>query len=279
MVRLTSFLVFVAVATVSCATPRAPVDRRFPIRGTIVATDTAERTLTVAHEPIEGFMDAMTMTLHVADDVDVRTVTIGDRITATLVVADRESVLTDVKRIDAAGAVEIASVADPVEGQPAPDFALVDQDGKPLTLRDFRGDTVAITFIYTRCPLPDYCALMTDHFAEVERALRSNPSLWSRTRLLSISIDPERDTPPVLAEYGRKAVAPAEPDFTHWSLATGDPDTIRQVAAAYGLSYETRSGQIVHSLRTAVVGPDGTLVRLLRGNKWTAEQLMQMLSS
>ena len=269
--------IFVVATAFGCAQPQPTAQQRFPLRGTVVATDESARTATIAHDEIPGYMDAMTMTLPVGGGVELRTIAMGDRVSATLVVDGDGSRFEDVVRLEPGEATEYTTASDPQEGQPAPDFALTGQDGARVNLARYRGSTLALTFIYTRCPLPDFCALMTDHFAAAAKTFRQEPALAARMRLLSITIDPARDTPAVLAEYGRKAVAPAVPDFALWSLATGDDKEVRRVAASYGLSSELRSGQIVHSLRTAVIAPDGRLVKLLRGNKWTAEELIQIM--
>jgi protein SCO1/2 len=140
----------------------------------------------------------------------------------------------------------------------------------------YRGKALLVTFIYTRCPLPDYCILMSDNFKEVEERLRRNPELYAKTDLVSVSIDPEHDTPAVLAAYGR-SLMPTETRFDHWQFVTGAPDKIREFAAFFGLSYEVDSGQIVHSLRTAVIDPRGNVVEVFKGNEWTPDDAVASL--
>ncbi|HLF84385.1 MAG TPA: SCO family protein, partial [Blastocatellia bacterium] len=160
---------------------------------------------------------------------------------------------------------------EPKPGDEVPDFKLVDQNGKRFGFHQYRGRIVVLTFIYTRCPLPDYCPLMTDNFAEIEKALKSESN--SKTTLLSITVDPEYDTPKVMREYGAAHSAGS----AQWDFATGTKDEVKQVAAYFGLQYWPDGDQIVHSLRTAIVGADGKLVKLYRGNEWKPDEIVREL--
>jgi protein SCO1/2 len=152
---------------------------------------------------------------------------------------------------------------------------LVDQDGAPLPLSDLRGTAVALTFIFTRCPLPDYCPRMSHHFAELEKRLAAEPALHAATNLLSVSFDTEHDTPEVLTAYARRY---AEPPFRHWRFATGDPDEVRRLADFSGLDYQKDGESFVHNLRTVVIDPQGRVAEVLRGNDWQPEDLLAILT-
>ena len=162
-------------------------------------------------------------------------------------------------------------------GDVLPSVALVDQDGSSFRLADLRGKAVALTFVYTRCPLPDYCPLMMRHFAARRVAARSRtPALRERTRLVTVSFDPKHDTPQVLRRFGA-VFQETRPPFAHWTLATGDEDAIRTLGEALELTYVEESRSFTHNLRTAVVGPDGQARRLFRGNEWQPDELVAAL--
>ena len=160
-------------------------------------------------------------------------------------------------------------------GQPVPDFTLTNQDGKRISIKDFRGKALAITFIYARCPLPDYCIKMSKNFSDLGNQLSADKDAKDKIRLLSISFDPERDTPEKLKEYGTGYLGSAQkPDFTIWQLAVGSDKEVRAIADFFGLQYEVdqnNKAMINHSLVTAVVSPEGKVTKIFKGN------IMQLL--
>jgi protein SCO1/2 len=268
-----------ALATVGCVSDEpatTAAERRLEVRGKVVSTDERQREVTIAHEEIPGYMEAMTMPFTVLNWEDLVGVLPGDRVRATLVVTEGRSWLEELTVIGAEEMGTILHMTDPSPGMPVPPLALVNQDGAPLRFDGYRGKALAVTFIFTRCPLPDYCILMSENFKAVQRTLRASPALFERTHLVSVSIDPEYDTPAVLRAYGDRLMG-AEPRFDHWEFATGTPEQVRQVAEFFGLSYETEDGQIVHSLRTVVVGPGGEVFEVLRGNDWKPEDVVASL--
>jgi protein SCO1/2 len=274
--RLNALLLFLLAASCFAAAcgPSEP-ERRYELRGRVVSVDKEGGRVTIAHEAIADYMPAMTMPFRVKDGWVLDAVREGSTVNADLVVAGKSSWLERVSVGSVTGTPSLPSrvegATEPTPGAPAPPIALVDQNGRPVTLERFRGKTVAHTFIYTRCPLPDYCPLMTDNFARVERLLRERNAPIDATQLLSISIDPEFDTPEVMRGYGERVVDGRIP--ANWSFVTGDPAAVRRVAESYGLVYETENDQVLHTLRTAVIAPDGTLARVFRGNEWTPEDL------
>ena len=166
--------------------------------------------------------------------------------------------------------------ARPPLGEEVPDFALINQDGKRIHLHQYHGKALLLTFIYTRCPLPDYCPLMSKNFAQILEEVRSDPKLSPSTHLLSISIDPEYDKPAVLRAYALDCAGNPHP-FDHWEFASGTPEQVRKVAEFFGLKYWTEGGQIVHALVTALIGPDGKVVKIYRGNDWQPAQVVSDL--
>ena len=157
-----------------------------------------------------------------------------------------------------------------------PDFTLTNQDGKEIHLSQYKGRPLVLTFIYTRCPLPDYCPLTSSKFAAIYRASRSLPQSGTAPHLLTVSFDAQYDTPEVLREYAQRYMNPVR--FDRWEFATGTEDQVRKITGYFGLVYERESNQIVHSLVTALIGPDGRLVRLYLGNEWRPEEVMDALS-
>jgi protein SCO1/2 len=255
---------------------------RHPLQGTVVAVDAPSRTLTIAHEDIPGFMPAMTMEFVVLekDAVLLRHVSPGDRVTATLVAPDSRYWIEDLVVVKKAAPDPNATPGPRTrEAQPGdvmPDVALVDQDGRAFRLAGYRGKALALTFVFTRCPLPDFCPLMMRNFAAVEDALRKDAALGGRTHLLTVSFDPRHDTPEVLRAFGLP-FQKTEPPFGRWTLATGGDAAIRKLAGALELEYVEENRTFTHNLRTAVIGPDGRLVRLFRGNDWKPDELVAAL--
>ena len=281
---LVAGLLFVLVATLGCRSqkpaPAAANERRFPIEGRVVAADPAAHTLTLDHHEIPGYMKAMTMDFTVRDGWVFDHVHPGDTVKATLVVGD-EAWLEDVVVNQSRAAADLSSTSPvhlPEKGETVPDFHFVNQEGRPIHLAQFRGQPLLITFIYSRCPLPDYCPRMSNNFAEVARMLRdTSPAAFARLQMLSITIDPKFDTARVLRTYGKGYAAAADPGLKHWSFATGSPEQIRKAADFFGLSYDQQSGQLIHNLSTALLDADGKLFELYSGNKWRPAEMASEL--
>lgn len=270
-------LIFAFFLAVACRERAGGPEERFPIRGKVVSVDKRGSTVSIAHEDIPGFMGAMTMPFNLKDRRLLDQLAEGDRVQATLVVAGLRSWLEEVvvtrETVDPSSSGKAETWIEPKPGDEVPDFKLVDQNGKRLSFHQYRGRSVVLTFIYTRCPLPDYCPLMTDSFAEIEKALKAQPESNPRTQLLSITLDPEYDTPKVLREYGARH----SPDSAYWDYATGTKDEVKQIATYFGMQYWRDGDQVVHSLRTAIVGADGQLVKLYRGSEWKPNEIVSEL--
>lgn len=274
--------IVIAILATGCGGPREP-ERRFELTGSIVSVDQERQQVTIRHDEIPGYMEPMTMPFRVKDSRMMVALAPGRSVVADLVVAGKESWIENIVVGTAAGMPSMPSriegATEPVPGEPAPDFALTDQNGAPATLGRFRGKAIALTFIYTRCPLPDFCPLMTNNFAAVDDALARDASLASRAQLLSISIDPEYDSPAVLREYARQFAARDNGRVSeNWAFLTGTGESVRKTAQSYGLAYEPDRDQIIHSLRTAIIGSDGTLIKVYRGNEWVPEEVVRDLA-
>jgi protein SCO1/2 len=250
----------------------------------VVEVDLANRKVTIAHEDIPGFMPAMTMPFVVLekDAALLQGVSPGDEITATLVAPDSRYWLEELvvvrKGTPDPNATPAPHAHEPHPGDAMPDVSLVDQDGKALRLADYHGKAVALTFVFTRCPLPDFCPLMMKKFAAAHAALAKDQALASRTHLLTVSFDTKHDTPDVLREFG-KPFQKTAPPFVHWTLATGKDEAIRALGGALELDYVEENRSFTHNLRTAVLDSEGKLRRLFHGNEWTPEELVAELKA
>jgi len=279
----TAFLLFVIVpvwlvAALACREPAAPASQRYPVKGKVVEVALPEKQLMLEHEDIPGYMPAMTMPFPVKDEALLKVAAVGDEVTATLVIQGSTYWLEDVavtrKTPGAQRPRPNGTAVEVKPGEALPDVALVNQDGRKIRLADYRGRALALTFIYTRCPLPDFCPLMMQNFVAVEAALAAEPALHSRTRLLAISFDTTHDTPEVLKRFGRALAGKGSQPFAHWQFASGTDAEIRKLGNALGLEYDPDTGMWVHNLRTAVIGPDGKLVRVIHGNDWKPAELV-----
>jgi protein SCO1/2 len=280
--RSCALLLFVSLAAPGCRRAAPAADgQRYPLAGKVIEVDVAGRTITIAHGDIPGFMPAMTMPFVVLekDQASLTGVGPGDEVRATLVSRDSrfwlEGLTVVGKGTPDPNARPAAQVRVAQPGEILPSVALVDQDGHRFRLADLKGKAFALTFIYTRCPLPDYCPLMMRNFQRAELLLTADPALRARTRLLTVSFDTQHDRPEVLRRFG--AGFQAGPLFAHWTLATGETEAIRTLGEALEFSYVEESHSFTHNLRTAVVGPDGRLRRLFRGNAWQPEELVAEL--
>jgi protein SCO1 len=283
--RLKAWIVFAALLglmAAGCAKkadePERPA-RRYPLKGKVVSLDQAKKQVVVAHEEIKEFMEAMTMPFDLKDDWPLGVLAPGQSITATLVVGGGKSWLEEIVVTDApsqaAPEAGAGGTHDPAPGAVAPGIALVNQDGRKVKLSDYKGRFLLVTFIYTRCPLPDYCPRMGEYFDAVLKSVESDPALADKVRLLSVSFDPEFDTPRVLRDYGVGWLgARGAAGFQYWEFASGSQEEIKNLSQFFGLSYWRETNQIVHSLRTALIGPDGKLAVLYRGNEWKPEEVI-----
>jgi protein SCO1/2 len=283
--RLLVILGLCIVATnPGCRPRRSANEKRYELKGKIVAVNKIDRTATISHQDIVGYMPAMTMPFKIKNDADLEMLGPGDEVTGTLVVDDISSWVEISTIAEGGGPLSPTAVVpgEPKPGDDVPDFALTNQDGKRIHLAQYRGRALALTFIYTRCPQPDQCTLMSNNFAAIDRELQKQPEVYQKTHLLSISFDSEYDTPKVLRSYGASHTERySDESFQHWEFATGSSDEVKGIAQFFGLRYyhDTESGQdqVIHSLRTAVISPEGKLLKLYRGNEWKPEEVLSDL--
>ena len=163
----------------------------------------------------------------------------------------------------------------PAPGEDVPDFAFTDQGGKQISFKQYRGKFLLVTFIYTRCPFPDFCPRMSSNFAEIYKQAGSNPAL-ANTKLLSISFDPGHDTPKVLRDYGFSVAHTHEPAlFNRWEFAAARAADLPKIADFFALTVKPEGGLITHNLSTAVIGPDGKIVKWYHGSDWQVSDLIK----
>ena len=267
----------VTVVQTRRGTPAGPAPRQFQVTG-VVTAPIADGRVMVSHDHIHGYMPAMTMPFAVGADT-APPLAVGDRVRFTLTLTDDGARAEAFQVVGHDAAVAAALKAEPgrspkrlKKGDPLPAFSLTTAEGRRLTNADVRGQVTAITFVFTRCPVPEFCPLMVKRFQEVQRALGSNESLRN-VRLLSVSLDPAFDTPEVLRAYAdSKGVNP-----DRWQFATGHADEIARLTSAFSVHVERGGILIDHTLATAVIGGDGRVVEIWRGNGWSTGELVAAL--
>jgi protein SCO1/2 len=265
----------------SSATEASPSFKIYKLRGKVVSTNTATGEVTLDHEAIPGFMDAMTMPYKLKDASVLSELHPGDVITADLLVSQNADadVLLDHIVVVAQGKPDYKPAVIyhvPAPGDTVPDFALRNQDGRMIHLNQFRGKELLITFIYTRCPLPDFCPRVTHNFAMIEKRLAADPALDTRTHLLSVSFDPTHDTPERLRAYGVQYIgSDAKSAFAHWDFAVPQRTVLLEMAKFFDLGMTAGpDDSITHTLSTTLIGRDGKVVRFYPGNEWTPEEVI-----
>jgi len=271
----TVFTLFVVAFALLCGCMRSS---HYELHGQVLGVDRERQEITIKHEDIPGFMPGMTMPFKVSNPRDLDGMEVGDLVKATLVVKDSSGYLASLERTghEAASTPSAPRFNLLEPGQKVPDVRLIDETGAPRALADWRGKVVAVTFIYTRCPYPDFCPRMDRSFKSVQTAVLADAQLRQRAALLSVSFDPAFDTAPVLAARAKELGA----DPRIWHFATGDRAAIDGFASQFGVSVVrdgTNAESVTHNLRTAVIGSDGTLQTVFTGNEWTPAELTDAL--
>ena len=257
--------------------------QRYPIKGKVVSVDLAKQKAVINHERIPDFMEAMTMSFPVYDRDILATMSKDAEVRAELVEnGDGEYWLENI--VVTAANPNAPPISDRFanEGKEVPDFKLTNQDGKAISFKDFRGKALAITFIYSRCPLPEYCILMSRRFSDLAVQLQNSGQLKDKARLLSISFDPATDTPETLKKYGIGYIRNPNYDFQIWQLATAPDADMKKIADFFGLRYEideNNKTQFNHSLRTIVIAPDGRVKKVFSGGDWTNDELLREMEA
>lgn len=268
-------LVITGGLAAGCSRP-APA-KQYPLTGQVLSVNQAQQQITIKHEDIPGLMPGMTMSFPVATPALLVGREPGELITATLEVTEAVGRITSITRVGftplptdsnaAAMAGSILSVGDAV-----PDAAFLDETNARRSIAQWRGTVTLLTFIYTRCPLPNFCPLMNQNFVKLQEAIGADPKLRGRVKLVSVSFDPEYDTPAVLAGEAKRLGA----DPTVWTFLTGDRATVDRFAAAMGVGLVRSAGEweITHNLRTILIDAHGRIAAIHSGNEWTVPAVL-----
>ena len=276
--------VALAVALLLAGTESA-AERRYPVRALVVSVDADRKAFVASCTEIPGYMEAMEMPFAVRDPRLLEGIEPSAIVDFTLVVEADDSYAVEIrphvyqnfeqepllaKRLSLLERISTQgppSPPPPTLGEPVADFTLTDQNRAEVRLSQFRGQVVALTFIYTTCPLPNYCLRLSNNFGRLQT--RFEDRLGKDLVLLSVTFDPAHDTPEVLAEYAKKW-----PGSTGgWHFLTGNPPDVKRIARGFGLNFWPDEGTVTHALNTFVIGRDGLLKANLEGNQFTSQQL------
>jgi protein SCO1/2 len=253
----------------------------YKLRGKVVSTDAAKGEVMLNHEAIPGFMEAMTMPYKLKDASILSELHPGDTITADVLVSqdpDADVLLDHIVVVAQAKPDYKPAVFYhvPAPGDAVPDFKLRNQDGRPIHLGQFKGKSLLVTFIYTRCPRADFCPRVTRNFAVVDRQIAANPQLRGKAHLVCVSFDPEHDTPERLRAYGATYIgSDAKNAFADWDFAAPEKTVLLEMAKFFDVGITNAAdGSITHTLSTTLIGPDGKVVRFYPGNEWTVDDVI-----
>jgi protein SCO1/2 len=234
--------------------------QQFAVKGVVRDLKPDGRTVVIKHEAIPGFMDAMTMPFKVKEPSAVAGLKPGDEVTFRLLVTEDESWIDRVTKTGRA-ALDIPAPSPPPTNAPPSgrhplmEFKFTNELGQAVSLSDFKGRALAMTFFFTRCPIPEYCPRLSKNFQEAAQELAARPGAPTNWHFLSVTIDTEFDRPEVLRAYGeRYGYAPA-----HWSFLTGPAEQIGELARQSGLSFEREGAFFNHGFRTLIIDPAGRL--------------------
>lgn len=286
------FLVCIAAGLItSCHHSKPQATKRYPFTGRIVSVDAKAESASIDGDLIQGFMEPMVMDYKIKPAAMLGQLSPGDSISAEVVVVEYDPRdenynsqywLENVKVTKHSPQPPAASPKAfhmPSPGEEVPDFAFSNQDGKRVSLHQFRGKVLMVTFIYTRCPFPEFCPRMSNNFAEIYKQIPSNPQL-ADTQLLSVSFDPEHDTPKVLRDYGFSVARTHDAAlFRRWQFAAPKSADLPQIADFFALTVKPDGGTITHNLSTAVIGRDGKIVSWYHGADWQVSDLIKDAAS
>jgi len=281
-----------ALAVTSCDSrtpaPPAPVPSSamntstqvFLVKGVVVTVKLAEKIVRIRHEEIPGYMAAMTMPFEVKDTDELAGVNAGDTVTFRMLVTETDGWIDQIKKVEvdpsanplpASAPFRIVRDVEPLEvGDALPEYHFTNQLGQAVSLSQFRGQALAFTFIFTRCPFPTFCPLMSNNLQATQDALLKAPNAPNNWHLLTISFDPEYDTPERLKQYA----ATHHADPARWEFLTGALIDITALSEQVGLQFwREPGGSINHNLRTVVVDAQGRVQKIFIENKWTPEEL------
>lgn len=258
----------------------------YDVQGQLLAVDLLKKEASIAHEAIPGYMPAMVMAFSVKDSVVFQNLEVGEAYAFEFVVEEstafaRNFEPIDKEELDLPDSVRESrkskrdQIARVEEGDEVPGETLTNQEGNPVKLSSGNGAHTLMTFIFTRCPVPDFCPLMSQRFQEIQGYLKNEGISSEELRLLSVTLDPEFDTPEVLKDYGNGLDA----DFSYWEFATAELETIENIATAFRVYREKDGTQLDHSLCTALISPEGEILQIWRGNRWEVQDVQERINT
>lgn len=258
---------------------------RYDTRGVVRGFSPDRSTIEIQHENIPGFMPSMTMPFAVHDAREIADVKTGDPISFRMVVTQKDFWIENVKKIRREDVHVPEPKQAPVtsakvngrlkEGDEMPRFSLTNQSGERISLETFRGEPLVLTFVFTRCPVPNFCPRMSNNFEELQSAIKTGSGTLARTHLLSITLDPGYDTPAVLSDYAGFHHA----DSKIWTFATGNEGEIDALTSAFSVYRQTEGGTISHGLATALISADGKIEKIWRGNAWSPAEVTSTIQA
>ena len=256
--------------------PAPPASRSFDVTGYLESVEPDGQRLLIDHEEIPGFMPQMVMMFTLAQPAEADQLQPGDQIRFRYHVEPTRSWIDSIQttgiRRDPSSHFDDAAPSPSLlqPGEPLPDYAFLNVAGQNIRLSDYRGSVVALTFIFTRCPVPEYCPAMMRNFGNVDQILKDSPPLPAPWKLVTISFDPEHDTPQLMQRYGNAF----NYDPQNWDLLTAaTTEPIEAIARNVGLKYGQRNGSYLHNLRTVVLDTEGRVTRIFTNEDWTPEEL------
>ena len=282
-----SFILLSTLLIPACHRSQTPATKRYPFTGRVISIDAQNNSALIDGDDIPDFMMPMAMTYVIKPPTALKQLAPGDSISAFVVVIEPKNKddapsdywLENVKVTAHAKAPPAApghAQRIPAPGDDVPDFAFTNQSGKRVSLKQYRGKVLLVTFIYTRCPFPDFCPRMSSNFAEIDHQLSADKALAAGAHLLSLSFDPEHDTPRVLRDYAFSVAHTRDATlFKRWEFASPRPADLPQIADFFGVVYKPEAGLITHNLCTTVIGPDGKIVSWYHGGDWQVSDLIK----
>jgi protein SCO1/2 len=276
----------VALALVGCGrAANSEKGDHYDTRGVVRGFSPDRSTIEIQHENIPGFMPSMTMPFVAHDPKQIADLKIGDAISFRMAVTQKDFWIENVKKVRR----EEVEVAEPKQTSPVPTerdgrlkegaempaFTLTNQNGERVSLDTFRGRPFVLTFVFTRCPVPNFCPRMSNNFEELQAAIKAGSGMLGTTRLLSVTLDPDYDTPKVLSDYAAFHHA----DSKVWTFATGGGKETDSLTRAFSVYRQNEGGTISHGLATALINRDGRIERIWRGNAWTAAEVTEAIQA
>jgi len=285
------FVLLASVLLVACNEQSAPkaaqektvgaTQKTFSVKGVIQELKPDGKTVVIKHEEIPNYMKAMTMPFEVKDAKELSGLKAGDAISFRMIVTEKEGWIDHVSKLNKAPeempsreTFRVARAVEPLKvGDLLPEYHFTNELGQTVSLSQCKGQAIALTFIFTACPFPNFCPKMSSNFAEAAKKLNEMPNGPRNWHLFSISFDPENDTPTRLKSYAEAQ----HYDSQRWSFLTGDLIDVTAITEQFGQQFWRDGTSISHNLRTVVIDARGRVQKIIPENKWTSDELVQEL--